>query len=247
MKETIISKNLGDFEEPLHCFEFNPESDEDMEILNGVIGFKFFKKEHYADDFIKGKFRTRPMNWYAQLENKGEPYYDPEEGMCSYLQKIDITKEYQVFKHIDGKEFIFFTGKAEQEANKRGETLKGHLLHYEASLSTHVFCFTWCYYNDIRSMFNDGKAISELKQFGNYVVWFSVKDFFKNCLEDTKCQLMGGGPVMYSDTLSHHYLIKKKEFENQHEFRVMFLEDLSEPLDHTIEPFKNKRAGKIVI
>lgn len=247
MKEIIMSKNLGDFEEPLHCFEINHEDNEDMKIFDGVIGFKFFKEERYADDFIKGKFRTMPMDWYAQLENKGKPYYDPEEGMCSYLQKIDITKEYQVFKHMDGKELIFFTGEAERDANKRGETLKGHLLQYKAPLSNHIFCFTWCYYNDLESTFKDGKAFSELKQFGKYVIWFSVKDFFKNCSKDTKCQFIGGGPVSYNDILSNHYLIKKKEFENQHEFRVMFLENQAEPLDHVIEPFCGKQAGKIII
>lgn len=247
MKEIVINKNLGRFEEPLYCFEFDYKSEEDMKIFDGVMGFKFYDKECYADDFIKGKFQTRPAWWYAREENKGNPFYDPEEGMCSYLQKIDITKEYQIFEHIDGKELIFFTGAAERDANKRGETLKGKLLQYEAPLSNHIFCFTWCNYNDLEFTFKDGKALSELRQFGKYVVWFSLKDFIKNCAEDTKYQLMGVAPIIYSDTLSNHFLIKKKEFENQHEFRIIFLDNQSNPLNHIIAPFQKGQAKKIII
>lgn len=247
MNGTMLGKCFGCFKEPLRYLEFDHKNDETMKQFDSIVGFKFFKKECYADDFTKGKFRTMPMDWYAKLENKDQPYYDPEEGMCSYLQKIDIKKEYQVFEHMDGKKLIFFTGKAERDANKQGETLRGRLLQYDAPLSNHIFCFTWCYYKDIDATFKDGKAISELKQFGNYVVWFSVKDLFKNCSKDTKCQFIGGGPVVYSNTLSNHYLIKREEFKNQHEFRLIFLESQSEPLDHEIEPFEIKQAGKIII
>lgn len=247
MKEFPIRKNLVNFEEPLHCFEIDCENNEELEIFDNAIGFKFFKEERYANDFINGKFQTKPMDWYARLENKGKPYYDSKEGMCSYLQKIDTTKEYQTFKHIDGKELIFFTKKAEQEANKQGKTLNGCILQYEAPLSNHIFCFTWCYYDDIEATFGDGKAISELEQFGHYIVWFLIKDLFRSCSKDTKCQFLGGGSVVYSDTLSKHYLIKKEKFKNQHEFRLMFLESGSEPLNHEIEPFEIKRVGKIII
>lgn len=234
-----------EFGEPIKNYAIDYTKEEDLKIFNGLIGFRAFDKEKYADDFIKGKFRTMPINWYSKIESLDDHRCDPEEGLCTYIKKIDLNKKYQIFKHLDGKEFVFFTQEAEKYLNQRGETLKDSFLEYKVPLSNHILCFSWCYYENLDEVFKDGKVLRELKRLGDYIIWFPIKELFVKCCQDKKYKLFCCSDIKYNDSLSNHFLVKKEIYKNQREFRFMFMESNDGPLYHNIGRFKE--AGKIII
>ena len=150
----------------------------DLNVLNGILGFKFFKKEEYAKDFQNGRFLTRPLGYYSKQEHSNQPFYDPNEGMCSYVIPIDIKKKTQRIHYLDGSESIFLAKAAEDEANKSGYSIKDSCLIYEKRLNCHVFCFAWSCVKDVKNLFSQSDVIRSLIKFGKYCVAFSVKDFF---------------------------------------------------------------------
>lgn len=219
-------------------------NEEDLSIFNGMVGFRVFDKEKYADDFINGYFRTQPLNWYAQEENKNKPFYDPEEGVCDNLFEIDLSKEFQVFNFLDGQKTLFDTKGAEIWANKNGFSLEDYFLYFQNSLSNHALCFTWCYFDEIKKFFEDGKVLAELRKFGPYMIAFSIKELFSKCNIENN-HIICGGKVIYNDKLSNHFLVKKEKFQNEHEFRFLFNDNEPKPIFHQITPFKKTVKFKI--
>lgn len=214
-------------------------------MFNGLVGFKFFDREEYAREFLQGRFITRPADYYSREENSKNPSYDPEEGFVSYIAEIDTSQPHQIFHHLDGKNYVFMGELAKEALKKDNKDINDYLLCYKAPLSNHIFCFAWCYYNDVENIFSNEDVLKELKTFGNYVVRFSVKEFFKKCSDEQGYRLLGGGPVFYSDSLSNHFLIKKERYKNQHEFRFLYLDSDPEVRHHNIT--KLEKAGMIVL
>lgn len=208
----------------------------DLNVLNGILGFKFFKEEKYAKDFQSGKFRTMPLSYYSKQEHSNQPFYDPNEGVCSYVIPIDIKKEIQKIHYLDGSENIFLAKAAEDEANKSGYSIKDSYLVYEKNLNCHVFCFAWSYFEDVENLFSQSDVVQDLTKFGKYCVAFSIRDFFDACLKNNDIIL--GSNVIYKDGLSNHFSIKKTCYKNEHEFRFLFKNTEENAVFHETKPIK---------
>ena len=184
--------------------------------LNGIFGIRVFDNLEYAKEFCKGKFLTRTLSFYANLQET-DPRYDPAEGFFEQIVKVDINKSSQEIPSIFNiNKLTFFT----DIAKNNGFDLKDKLLFIEHKSDTQALCtYAWPS-NQINTL--DKSVVANMLAKGNFAVLYKIPDLAKNIIE--KCQdFLTAGFVLYNDNYSKHPFIKSSKYKQEHEFRFLFL------------------------